>query len=208
MAEELGKIQKPPVESFKKGRKLFFVPLIFDNPEPPEEYIEKFNRYWEQAAGQIAELAGKLGAVSRIYHELIAESGEAGSKDIKELSEKSHQIVNDWLEKKAQLEALEENEILAEFMDWNRCLLIGLQSPKVVSKVYEAYLEIGKKRNECIARRIDETLKSDEIGILLMRENHQVQFPADIQIFYIAPPALDEIKRWLREREQKAPEEK
>ena len=37
-----------------------------------------------------------------------------------------------------------------------------------------------------------------------MRENHQVQFPADIQVFYISPPALDDIKRWLREREQKA----
>jgi guanylate kinase len=34
-----------------------------------------------------------------------------------------------------------------------------------------------------------------------MRENHQLQFPTDIQIIYVAPPALDEIKRWLREQE-------
>jgi hypothetical protein len=208
MAEELGKIEKPPVENFKKGRKLFFVPLVFGNPEPPQDYLEKFNRYWEQVAGQIAELTAKLGEVSRIYHELIAEPGEAGNKAISELNEKSHQIVRACLEKKAQLEALEENDILTEFMDWNRCLLVGLQNPKVVTTVYEAYLEAGKKRNERIARRIDETLKSEEIGILIMRENHQVQFPADIQIFYIAPPALDEIKRWLREREQKAAEDK
>jgi guanylate kinase len=40
-----------------------------------------------------------------------------------------------------------------------------------------------------------------------MRENHQVQIAPDIQVFYIAPPALDEIKRWIREREQKAGEE-
>ena len=53
-----------------------------------------------------------------------------------------------------------------------------------------------------MARKLDETLQSDEIGILFMRENHQVQFPSDIQVFYVAPPALDEIKRWLREREQ------
>lgn len=208
MAEELGKIQKPPVESFKKGRKLFFVPLIFDNPEPPEDYLEKFNRYWEQVAGQIAELAGKLGAVSRVYHELIAEPGEAGSQAVSELNEKSYQIVRDFLEKKAHLEALEEADVLTEFMDWNRCLLVGLQNPKVVSRVYESYLEAAKKRNEGIARRIDETLNSDEIGILLMRETHQVQFPPDIQIFYIAPPALDEIKRWLREHEQQSSEGK
>jgi hypothetical protein len=208
MAEELGKIEKPPVENFKKGRKLFFVPLVFGNAEAPGDYQEKFNRYWEQVAGQVAELVIKLGGVSRIYHELIAEPGEAGSKTLHELNEKSSKIVQVYLEKKAQLEALEEGDVLMEFMDWNRCLLIGLQNPRVVSMVYEAYLEAGKKRNEGVARRIDETLKTDEIGLLLMRENHQVQFPPDIQVFYIAPPALDEIKRWLREREQKSGEDK
>ncbi len=208
MAEELGKIEKPPVENFKKGRKLYFVPLIFGNPEPPEDYLEIFNRYWEQVAKQVDELVLKLGAVNRIYHELVADSGDTGSKAVGELSEKSHDIVSNCLEKKAQMEALEEGDVLMEFMDWNRCLLVGLQNPKVISTVYESYIAAGKKRNESIARRLDETLKSDEIGLLFMRENHQVQFPPDIQVFYIAPPALDEIKRWFRERERKPGEEK
>lgn len=206
MAEELGKIEKPPVEHYKKGRKLFFIPLIFGSIEPPEDYTEKLNRYWEQVTEQIEELTAKLGKVNRIYHELIAETGEAATKTINEMSEKSYSIIKTYLEKEAQLEVLEESEILMEFMDWNRCLLIGLHNPKVMSKVYEAYTEAGKKRNESIAQRLDETLKDDEIGLILMRDNHQVQFPPDIQVFYIAPPALDEIKRWLREREQK-PEE-
>jgi hypothetical protein len=208
MAEELGKIEKPPVENFRKGRKLFFVPLVFGSDEAPEDYLEKFNRYWEQLEKQIAELVGKLGEVNRVYHEMIAEPGEAGCKVINELNDKSSNIVQVCLGKKAQLEAMEEGDILMEFMDWNRCLLIGLQNPRVISKVYEAYVEAGKKRNEVIARRIDETLKTDEIGLLLMRENHQVQFPPDIQVFYVAPPALDEIKRWIREREQKSGEDK
>jgi hypothetical protein len=208
MAEELGKIEKPPLESFKKGRKLFFVPLVFGTPEPPEDYLEKFNRYWEQVAKQIDELVLKLGAVNRIYHELVAESGEAGSQAISELNEQSHTIVSSYLGKKAQLEALEESDILMEFTDWNRCLLVGLQNPGVITTVYEAYVAAGKKRNEGLARRIDETLKPDEIGLLFMRENYQVQFPPDIQVFYVAPPALDEIKRWLREREQQLREGK
>jgi hypothetical protein len=208
MAEELGKIVKPPVEQFKKGRKLFFIPLVFSNPELPVEYIDKFDRYWEQVEKHLADLVGKLGEVNRIYHELVAESGDAGCKAINELNERSFKIVQSCFEKKAQLEAVEESDILMEFTDWNRCLLIGLQNPRVISKVYEAYLEAGKKRNESIARRIDETLKTDEIGLLLMRENHQVQWPPDIQVFYIAPPALDEIKRWLREREKESREDK
>jgi hypothetical protein len=208
MAEELGKIEKPAVESFRKGRKLFFVPLVFGNPELPVDYLDKFDRYWEQVEKQVNDLAVKLGEVNRVYHEMVADSGEAGKKTISALNEKSYQIAQLCLEKKAQLEALEDGDILTEFMDWNRCLLIDLQNPKVISRVYEAYIEAGKKRNESIARRVDETLKTDEIGLLLMRENHQVQWASDIQVFYIAPPALDEIKRWLRDREQKSGENK
>lgn len=207
MAEELGKIEKPPVESFKKGRKLFFVPLVYGGKDLPEEYLEKLNKYWEQAEKQISELAMKLGEVNRIYHELVASSGEDGMKAVEDLNQKSVKIVRDCLGKQAQVEAVEDGDILAEFSDWSRCLIIGLQNPKVISKVYEAYLEAGKKRTEHIAKKIDETLKENEIGLLLMRENHQVQFPADIQVFYIAPPALDEIKRWLRENENKPEKE-
>ena len=206
MAEELGKIEKPLAGDYKEGRKIYFVPLIYRGEESPEEYLEKFDKYWEQVEKQIAELELKLGKVNRIYHELVPTTDKAGSDVIKELSDRGYKIVQTCLQSGAQLEAIEEGELLTEFMDWSRCLLIGLQNQNVMSKVYESYLEAGKKRNEYIAGKIDETLKKDEIGMLFMRENHQVQFPVDIQVIYIAPPALDEIKRWLREREMKSQE--
>jgi hypothetical protein len=208
MVEELGKIEKPPLEKFKKGRKLYFVPVIYISEGLPEDYVQKFNRYWEQVEKQIAEMTLKLGEVKKVYHELVALSGESGAESVKELNNPGYKIIKTCLEKNAQLEALEDADLLTEYMDWSRCLVIGLQNPKVVSKVYESYIEVGKKRNAFIARKIDETLKENEIGIVLMRENHQVQFPSDIQVFYISPPALDDIKRWLRERESKAGGEK
>ena len=67
------------------------------------------------------------------------------------------------------------------------------------------WLEASKKRNERIASQIDETLNEDESGILFMREGYQIQFPSEIEVFYVAPPALDEIKRWFRDRETKTP---
>ena len=207
MAEKLGKIEKMPVEDFKKGRKLFFVPFIYLGEGLPEDYISKFNHYWEQVDKQITELSLKLGEVNIIYHELIASSGEDGIASLKELNNQGYKVIKTCLDKNARLEALEDTDLLTEFMDWRRCLVIGLQSPKVISKVYDSYSEVAKKRNESIARKINETLKDNEIGIVLMRENHQVQFPSDIQVFYISPPALDDIKRWLREQEQKADEE-
>ena len=204
MSEELGKIEKPSAEGFKRGRKLYFIPLIYSGAESPAEYLEKYNKYWNQVENHISDLQLKLGSINKIYHELIAVAGEEGSKAIEELNDKCYHIIKTILDKGAELEALEKAELLTEFMDWSRCLAIGLQNQQVFTKVYESYTEAGKKRNEYIASQIDKTLKEDEIGILLMREGYQVQFPPDIQVFYVSPPALDEIKRWFRDREAKS----
>lgn len=207
MSEELGKIEKPPLEKFRKGRRLYFVPLIYCGRESTTEYLEKFNRYWNQVEDKMSALEMKLGKVARIYHELVPAGGEQGIKAVKEINDKSYEIIKNRLDKGAQLESAEEGELLTELMDWSRCLAVGLQSQKAFTTVYQSYTEISKKRNEHIAHQIDETLKADEIGILFMREGHQVQFPEDIQVFYIAPPALDEIRRWLRDQEAKPPSE-
>lgn len=207
MSEELGKIEKPSLEEFKKGRRLYFVPLIYCGRESPPDYLERFNRYWNQVEDKMCALEMKLGKVGKIYHELVSTEGEEGIKAIKEINDKSYQIIKNRLDKGAQLESAEESELLTELMDWSRCLAVGLQSQKASTTVYQSYIEISRKRNEHIAQKIDETLKADEIGMLFMREGHQVQFPKDIQVLYIAPPALDEIRRWLRDQETKPPSE-
>jgi len=207
MPEELGKIEKPSVEEFKKGRKLYFVPLIYRGQESSDEYIEKLNRYWNQVEDKTSALELSLGKVSKIYHEMVPNGGEEGVKVVQRINEKSYEIVSNRLDKGAQLEATEDGELLAELMDWSRCLSIGLQSEKVFTTAYQSLAEISKKRNEHIAHQVDATLAADEIGMLFMREGHEVQFPEDIQVFYIAPPALDEIRRWLRDREAKPPAE-
>lgn len=204
MTEELGKIEKPPVEEFKTGRKLCLVPLLFQARESQAEYLEKLDKYWKQVEEQIGNLESKLGKVKRIYHELVHISGENGLKVISDLNERGSQIIRKWLASGAELEAVEEAETLAEYMDWSRCLTVIFESKKVFAKVYESYQEASKKRNEFIASQVDKTLKADEIGILLITEGYRIQFPPDIQIFYVAPPALDEIERWIRDRRSEA----
>ena len=204
MAQELGKIEKPSVEEYRAARKLFFVPLLFTPKQLEGELFEKVFKYWDQVEGQLTNLELKLGIVKKVYHELVPVGGEEGSKIIEELNSTSYGIVKARLDKGAELEPLEDADLLTESMDWTKCLAIGLQNQKVFDKVYEAYLQSQKKRNEHIAKMIDNTLKEGEIGILLMREGHQVQFPADIEVFYVSPPGLDEIKRWLRTREVEA----
>ena len=201
MAEELGKIEKPPAEEFKKGRKLYFIPLILSMRESEPELNTRIDKYWEQVEEHLTNLEAKLGRGTLIFHELITVSGDEGLKTLEMVCKQSHRIAKSRVEKGAHLQAVEDGENLMEYMDWSRCLAIGMQSQKAFTEVYEKYAAAQKKRNETIAKKIDEVLLENEIGILLMQEGHQVVFPPDIQLFYISPPGLDELKRWLRERE-------
>ncbi|MFC2040351.1 hypothetical protein ACFLTW_04180 [Chloroflexota bacterium] len=205
MAEELGKIKKPEANSFKKGRRLYFIPMVFSSPEAAEEYQALCTRYWRQVDEQLDDLEKRLGQATHLYHELIPQGGPEGLDACQKLSEASYKILAPRAEKGAKLEAFEEPSLLTEFIDWTKCLSVGLQNAKVISTVYEAYQKAHQSRNEHMVKQIDATLLPEETGVMLIREGHHLQFPPDIEVFYVSPPALDEIKRWLRARQEESP---
>jgi hypothetical protein len=200
MSEQLGKIEKLEAERFRRGKKLYLVPLVYSSEKAPEEYQERYSRYWQQVAVQLDNLASKIGVANRVYHESVFQSGEDGMKAAERLNPSSYQIAKSQCDNGATFEALEEKEVFEEVMDWQRCLMLGFISEQVERKVLESYLEATKKRNEFMAKKISETLEDDEAGLLFIREGHQVQFPADIEVFSVFPPALDEIHRWHRDQ--------
>jgi hypothetical protein len=200
MPEQLGKIERLEAEHFKQGKKLYLVPLVYSGEESPHEYKEKCNRYWQQVAEQLTNLAAKIGRVKRVYHESIFQCGEDGMKALGRLNPSSYQIARTQCDDGAIFETIEERELFEEVMDWRRCLMLGFISDRVANKVSEFYVEAAKKRNEFMAKKINETLKDDEAGLLFIREEHSVQFPSDVEVFSICPPALDEIHRWLRDQ--------
>ncbi len=203
MQAELGKIEKPEAESFKQERKLFLVPLIYSDKDAPTEYQERYERYWEGVIQHITNLETKLGKVNRVYHEALSLSGEDGLKIVEKLNLKSHRIIADKCSEGANLESTEDQDIAEESFDWQRCLMVGLTSEKVANKVYEFFIESTRKRYEFISKKINETLQPGETGLIFIREDHRIQFPNDVQVFHIAPPALDEIHRWLRSQAEK-----
>ena len=204
MSEELGKIEKPEAVGFKPGRKLYYVPLVFSPPHQDEKFQKLFDRYWDEAAAHLKSLQDKLAPARKIYHELIAEDGEDALKLIERMNSGSFRIVKSAVENGASIQAAEDAELIEEFMDWGRCLATGLQSQKVFSLAYESYVKAQEKRNEFIAKKVNSTLAEGEAGIFIMREGHHVQFPSDIQVFYVSPPALDEIRRWERDLTEKS----
>ncbi len=200
MAQELGKIEKPEAGQFEEKRKLYLVPLFFSWEGAPAEYLEKLDRYWQQVKEHIANLESKLAKVERVYHESISIAGDEGLKVLEKLNPATYQIVRDKCQNGAHLEAMEDEELVAECMDWERHLLMGFLTEKAAKLVSDFFVEASKKRYEHIASWIRETLKENEAAILFIREGHRLQVPPDIEVFSIAPPALDGIHRWLREQ--------
>ncbi len=207
MAEEIGKIEKPETKQFQGRKKLYVVPLLYSWQESPQEYTDRLNVYWQQIREHIINLELRIGSVKLIYHESVTAPGEEGLKILERLNPSSYQLVREKCLMGAQLELVEDRELVEETMDWERHLILGFLSDKVARIVSQSFADASKRRYEYMAKRIEETLKDDEVAMLIIREGHFIQFPQDIEVFSVAPPVLDEIHRWLRERQNKVDKE-
>lgn len=206
MSEELGRVEKPEVSSFKQNRKIIQVPLIYSSKDAPPDYVGLFEKYWQQVGEMVAKLESRLGRVTVILHESITESGEDGYKIMQELSPQSHAICVAKSKNGGRLLTFEDPALLAEVMDWERCMMVGFLSENVARKVYDSFNESSKIRYRHISKTIGELLKDGDITLLFIREGHAVQFPLDADVFMVAPPVLDEIHRWARDHSEVAEE--
>lgn len=196
--QELGRISRPSAEQYRGRRKLILVPLVYSPAPDDADGSAALQNYWEQAQTQVAALENALGGLHRVYHESITEGDAEGLAQLQAGDLRSHGFVSLKCESGAVLEATEDIEILLETLDLQRCLMMPMASPTVASRLQEWHAEANRRRYEHIATRIDQTLDDDGVGLLLISERHQVQFPADVEVFYVAPPALDEFRRWFQ----------
>ena len=176
------------------------VPMVLPT-HSDADFVELLNLYWLEALKQVRNLESRLGSVSYVFHEGGVDDGEAGLISLEKGSPEVFQTIKEICSYGAVLCALEETEVLLETLDLQRCLMIAQASQVVQSQLREWFLSARKRRYLGIAARIDGMLRKDEMAVLLIGQGHQVQFPADLQVFYVAPPSLDAIDRWVREHD-------
>ncbi len=198
MTEQLGRIERPEADQFQGKRKLLLIPLVFGTPEQLKEGQTLLQKYWVQMQSQVESLENRLGPVKRIFHENIAAGEDEGLLRLQAMDERSYKFVQSKCRNKAVLEATEDEGTLLEVVDLQRCLMLPLLSSRLTAKLHEWYFDGMNRRYEHIGKRIDESLGKNEVGLLLISERHQVQFPQDIEVFYVSPPALDEYRRWFQ----------
>ena len=200
MTTPLSQFPKPEADQYKGKRKLFLVPNFSFGPGAPEEAQQLLDRYWSEVRDHIHNLERSLGTVAHVYHETLFTDGEEGMKLLETLNPKGCSFIQAMCSSTARLEATEDRALVEEGSDWQRCISVGLVSQKVLNLVLEGYQDVTKRRFEHIGARIDETMKEGEAGAIFVREDHRIQFPADLQVFYVAPPALDALKRWINDQ--------
>lgn len=203
LAQKLGEIQKPKVTEFSNRRKLLCLPLI---PEPKDKNLDKnlknsIEQFWEQACSQTEDLE-KIGKIKHIFFESITKNGKQRLETIKKISPQSYEIIKQKIDQGAKLQVTENKETLDEYLDWSICLSVIQKSQKVFNKVLEFHKDVTNKRNQEIAKTIDNILKKDEPGLLIMTDENRIQIqsnlPTDIQVFLIHPPALNDVMQWFK----------
>ena len=198
MSQELGRLDRPSALQFVGKKKLLLLPLIQAPNSDESEVKAILDKFWLQAEQQIDSLSAALGPIQYVFHETVTEDGESGLKQLEMFSSTSYEMVKSKIQSGSSLISVEDPELLMENLDLRRLLMMPLSSHTVAARIQDWFSENSKARNEGIANIIKDSIQSNEVGILLISDGHQVQFPADLEVFYVAPPALDEFRQWLQ----------
>ncbi len=197
---ELGQIEKPKAEDFTRKRKLYCVPNIYPIYDPPDDFKELFNKYWDEVAQQIEKLEA-AGKIKKILCEMIYLESEEALNALSKLNEKAFLTIKKKIDEGGTLLPLESKEIFGPYIDWANCLKVVF-TKEVFTKVHEFFSELSEKRLQHIMSVIDSNLREDEAGLLIMKDEDRakLQFPSNIEVFLITPPSYDDIIRWFREK--------
>ena len=190
-------IQRPRADAYAGKRSLFLAPNFVAPPGADGEGKAVFERYWSEVRDSIANLERSLGAVDKVYHEFVFADGADGLAQVEAMNPGGYPLIRAMLQSTAEMRALEDAELVAEHMDWQRVLTVGTASRKVTELALNGYQDTLAARYEAIAERVSADLGDGERGALFIREDHRVQFGADMQVFFVSPPSASEVKRWL-----------
>lgn len=195
---EFSKVEKPSAENYKDKRKLYCLPNVYPLPEGKEQYKSLCARFWQEAEVQIRKLE-LMTPISIIFCEMVYRD-ENVLDILSKIDSFMHGLVKSHVERGAKLLPVEEEEIFTTYIDWANCLKV-VHTQNVFAKVLEFFNEASTKRFNYISDVINKNLGSGEAGLLIIKDEdrRKINFPEDIEIFLITPPAYDDILRFIRD---------
>lgn len=196
---ELGRIEKPTIESFAGKKKLYRVRSVYLPENPSEEYRGLFDKYWDDMAIQIEKIEA-TGKTRKIFCEHIFSAGEEALDPFARGNERIANLMRRKIGEGAARLPLETEEIYGPLLDWKNCLQV-VGTREVFKQVLDFYAWLLEKRYLYILDVIKRNLAEGEAGLLIIRDEDIAKFRLtdDVEVFFITPPSYDNILKWIRE---------
>ncbi len=216
---EFGKIDKPEASTFTSKRKLYMIPVL-----PFEELVSKYGidiakveRFWGEVREKIDYFITTYGKISILFIEGLDDEEKKGIEHFEKLGKESNhfKLIKTLIEEGAVVKGIDR----VSQIDRSR-LLIEEYSKSFLPQVQEFHKDYyGKDINfegwrDYLIKKIKELqdemektttgiiqeLPSDSNGVLIITDGRPIEFPEDMDVFQIRPPAFDEIERKIREK--------
>jgi hypothetical protein len=167
------------------SRMLLLVPRMYTEeefksvtPVLPEDFAAKTAEFWSYVEEKLRVFAGKI---QRIYRDEICQDREHGLVHLSSADSENYLIAKKLAENGAVFEATENSLLVAESKSW---LNMIRQNP-LDSMLLEMYQETFRERDCYVARRIDETLKDEETGVLFLKPNRDINLGERVKMIKV-----------------------
>ncbi len=215
---ELGKIEKPEAASFTAKRKLYVIPVLpFE--EMASQYkldMAKVERFWGEVREKINHFLSKYGKISFVFIEGINEDEEKGIEFFERFGKETnhYRLIKSLVDDGAKIKGIDKKQYMERlkllFDEYSKTFMQDIEEIHrgfygkdidfegwrnyLVKKIQETQDEIGKATT-----RVINEMPADSSGILIITDGRPVEFPGDVDVFQVRPPAFDEIDRNIRD---------
>jgi hypothetical protein len=217
---ELGKIEKPEIQSFREKRKLYVVPVLPFEEMGMQFKIDtpKVERFWGEVKEKLDYFVGTYGKISIIFLEGINQDKKAGIDFFENLGKESnhYKLMKSLVDSGAVIRGIEKEDHIERskllFEEYSKSFLPGIEElhkgffgkdidfngwrDYLVKKIQETQDDMSRLTSKIIG----ETLAENGNSVLFITEGRPIEFPAGIDVFQVRPPAFDELVRKLREK--------
>lgn len=182
-------------EGKDEKRRIIYVPRMYTVEEimlatgrkVSEAVKGEIKSFWRNLEGRLS----KFGRIDKVYRDMITADGEEGIQQLSIIDPYNFEVVKALLKKGAKLVGTEDPLLIKEAEAWVGSMAWG--SPSAI----ELFRENLKDRNNYISKRIDETLKLGEVGILFIEPSRELEFPQELEVVRVRSDSLDFLKKLI-----------
>jgi len=186
------------------SRMLFLVPRMYTENEfkdlastIPQDFGPKTFEFWSYVEDKLKVFVGKI---QRVYRDQICEGGEKALTYLSSVDRENFLIVKKLVDGGAVFEATEDSMLVAECASW----FDAVKHNPLDRISLEMLQETVSDRGSYVSRRIDETLKDEETGVLFLKPDLAVNVDGCDRVIRVCrfDPA-DYLRSWQIQLETK-----